>query len=190
MAMNRTLKRAILSALILAGLVAVFLVWLRKDTKKHSPAAVAEFHNGNLNLKVNYCRPYAKGRVIFGDEAAGALQPYGKYWRLGANEATTFEVSEPLLFNNDKELPAGKYALYAYPAAEDWTICVNKDWDRWGAQEADPKLDVLRTMVKADQTAPFQEQFVISFEPADSDGNTVMVMNWEKVLLKVPLKKK
>lgn len=181
-------KILIISAVVGVGLV-LFFNWLKKDTKKHSPAATAEFKDGNLQIHINYCRPYAKGRIIFGDEAAGALQPFGQYWRLGANEATTFENNEPIMFN-DKELAPGKYSMYAYPAAEIWTICVNKEWDRWGAQEADKNLDVLRTEIPADNKAPFQEQFEISFEPKDSTGTFHMVFHWDKTELKVPLRGK
>src|SRR4051812_1164982 len=35
------------------------------------------------NISVTYGRPYKKGREIF-----GALVPYGKVWRAGADEAT------------------------------------------------------------------------------------------------------
>ena len=89
------------------------------------------------------------------------MQPYGEYWRLGANEATVFEINSPIYFN-DKKLEAGKYALYAYPGENIWTICVNSDWDRWGAQEADKSKDLLRTEVKSINDAPVKEQFEIS----------------------------
>lgn len=188
--MNRLLKKTLILTGFLIAVAILSYNWYRKDTKKHSPASIAEYQSGDLNIKVNYCRPYAKGRVIFGEEVAGALQPYGKYWRLGANEATTFEINQTILFNGNKELAPGKYALYAYPGPEIWTLCVNKDWDRWGAQEADKELDVFRTTVKADNTAPFQEQFEIEFENSDQIGNTVMTFRWDKVVLRVPIHKK
>ena len=49
-----------------------------------SPRITAE----GKNVKVAYGQPSKRDRVIFGE-----LVPYGKVWRLGANEATeiTFE---------------------------------------------------------------------------------------------------
>ena len=140
-----------------------------------------------------YCSPLKRciqtARIIFGEEEAGALQPYGKYWRLGANEASTFENNQSIWFN-DKELAAGKYAIYAYPGLEKWVIAVNKDWDRWGAQEPDLSLELLRTEVTANNQANFQELFDISFSEPDSSGNTKMILHWDKELIQIPLRKK
>ncbi|MEJ0056894.1 MAG: DUF2911 domain-containing protein [Bacteroidota bacterium] len=55
---------------------------------KKSPIKTETYSDQGLDIKVVYCQPYKKGRVIFGEERDGALQPYGKYWRLGANAAT------------------------------------------------------------------------------------------------------
>jgi hypothetical protein len=165
----------------------IFFNWFKKDTKKHSPAANAYFKDKGAEITINYCRPFAKGRVIFGEEEAGALQPYGKYWRLGANEATTFENNVPIIFNGT-ELPSGKYSMYAYPGHDKWTVCVNKEWDRWGAQEANIELDLFRTEISPNNDADFEEQFEIHFEPKDSNQIFQMVFHWDKTELKVPLK--
>ncbi len=181
-------KVLIITGVIVIGLL-LFFNWFKKDTKKHSPAATAEFKDNDLQIKVNYCRPFAKGRIIFGEEEAGALQPFGKYWRLGANEATTIETNQTIFFH-DKELAPGKYAMYAYPGHDKWTVCINKEWDRWGAQEANIETDVLRTEVAADNEASFQEQFEISFEQKDSSGNFNLVFHWDKTMVKVSLARK
>ena len=39
-------------------------------------------------IEINYSRPNAKGRKIWGD-----LVPYGQVWRLGANESTKITTS-------------------------------------------------------------------------------------------------
>ena len=181
-------KILIITGIVLIGLL-IFFNWFKQDTKKHSPAAVANYTEGGLNIQVNYCRPYAKGRIIFGAEEAGALQPYGKYWRLGANEATIFESNQALMFN-DKELAAGKYSLYSYPGIDKWVICINKEWERWGAQEADMELDVLRTEVPSNNQADFEERFEISFGQKDSSGVFPMIFHWDKTEVMVPLKAK
>ena len=180
-------KVLIITGIIIIGIV-IFLDWFKKDTKKHSPAAVATYAYQDLTIQINYCRPFAKSRVIFGEESADALQPYGKYWRLGANEATSIELNKSILFN-DKNLEPGKYAIYAYPGKDSWTVCINTDYDRWGAQEADKDKDVFRTMVPAKNDAAFMEQFLISFDTPDSSGSTNLVLHWDKTIVKVPIKK-
>jgi hypothetical protein len=59
--------------------------------QKVSPEATAEYKKDDTEISVFYCRPSKKGRVIF-----GGLEPYGKVWRTGANEATTFTTNKAL----------------------------------------------------------------------------------------------
>ncbi len=178
--------------IILAILVVVAVVGLpifKKYTKSHSPPAEARYQKDGVTLKIDYCRPAAKGRVIFGEKSAGALQPFGQYWRLGANEASVFEVNAPLLING-KDLPAGKYSIYAFPGQASWTIAFNSDWDRWGATAPDPKRDVLRVDVPANNAAEKRENFEISFEDPDTTGTAYIDLNWDKTLVRIPFKKK
>jgi Protein of unknown function (DUF2911) len=86
--------------------------FLKMQTKKHSPVDTATFNKGGLNINMVYYRPFKKGRIIFGLADDGALQPYGTYWRLGANDATTIEVNKDVDFAG-KVLKAGKYSIYA-----------------------------------------------------------------------------
>lgn len=160
------------------------LSYLRYATKKHSPVATSE-HNGTAHLKVTYCRPYKKGRLIFGDEASGALQPYGKYWRVGANEATVFETDKDLMVN-DQHLKAGKYSLYAYPGSDSWQIVFNSDHDRWGLPEPDPDKDVIKTSVTASNNVPMEEQLTIDLNTIDST-HINMVIHWDQTLVTVPI---
>lgn len=166
--------------IIIAG-----LTYLRSATKKHSPAAVAEYHFNGADITVNYCQPYKKGRLIFGDEASGALQPYGKYWRVGANEATLFSSNKDLMIN-DQHLKAGKYSIYAYPGKDSWQVVFSSDFDRWGVPQPDPEDDVVKTNVPASNTAPLQEQFTIRFDAIDSTTAN-MVIHWDETAVTVPI---
>jgi hypothetical protein len=177
--------------LITAGVLialALLFTWFKQNTKKASPQTTASYIHEGLNINISYCQPAAKGRIIFGEEQAGALQPFGQYWRVGANEATTFEINNPIKIN-DKELKAGKYALYAYPGESTWTICFNSDWDRWGATEPDPKNDVFRTEIQAINNAAMQELLLISFNNTDSIGSASLNIHWDKTLVKIPFSK-
>jgi hypothetical protein len=166
----------------------LLFTWFKQNTKKASPFATANYSAEGLNILINYCQPAAKGRVIFGDEQAGALQPYSQYWRVGANEATTFETNSNIIINGN-ELKAGKYALYAYPGNKNWTICLNTDWDRWGATEPDPKNDVFRTEVSANNSVDMKELFEITFDQEDSTGTAALNLHWDKTMVKIPFSK-
>lgn len=170
-------------------LIIGLLFYMRSSTKKHSPASSASFEYNGFRAEINYCRPYKKGRMIFGEEQAGALQPYGKYWRIGANEATTFIINKPAIVQ-DKELPAGKYSMYAFPGKDTWTIVFNSDYDRWGYSQPDTKNDIARVEVPADNNAPPEEQFNISFDAPDQTGQTYVELHWDQTLVKIPVRAK
>jgi len=71
-------------------------------------ASPAETVSGKINgatITIKYGSPSVKGRAIW-----GALVPYDKVWRAGANDATTFETDKTITIEG-KQLPAGKYSF-------------------------------------------------------------------------------
>src|SRR3982074_1010360 len=76
-------------------------------SKRPSPPASAEckFSDGKT-VKIDYSSPRAKGRKIFGD-----LVPYGKVWRTGANESTTFVTDSPVVVGG-QNVPVGGYTIF------------------------------------------------------------------------------
>ena len=176
------MKKAIILFLSISLLSACSL--MKKQTKKASPEASAAFDTTQLKIKVAYSSPSKKGRLIFGEEKDKALQPYGKYWRLGANEATWIEFSDDVIFGG-KDVKAGKYSIYAYPGPEEWEIALGKKWDVWGYEEPKKRNEVLRIKVIADNNAPIRENLRIGF-----DESIHLIIHWDTVELKIPIKKK
>ena len=160
------------------------VAFLRMQTKKHSPMDTVTFDKGGLELKTVYYRPYKKGRIIFGDAEDGALQPFGVYWRLGANDATTIEINKDVTFAG-QSLKAGKYAVYAYPGKSNWQINVNSKANLWGAAEPDHDTDVLTVTVAVNYSDEVLEQFKITFE-ATSEG-AEMVLRWDTSVVRIPI---
>src|SRR3954466_10858142 len=76
---------------------------------------------GLTDVEVDYSRPNKNGREIF-----GGLVPYGKLWRTGANAVTKIKFSRAVTLGG-KEIPAGEYALFTIPTANEWTIILSKD---------------------------------------------------------------
>ena len=171
-----------LAALVLA--VVVFFAYLMLTTRKHSPAAVVEYQQNGFDMQIDYCRPYKKGRVIFGTNEEGALLPHGQYWRLGANEATKLTLNTPISFGG-KSLATGSYSLYAFPNEDHWVIGINSEADRWGAFEPDFSKDLGRVKVAVTPTDESLEQFTITIESRDQDA--AVVMHWDKTKVEVPV---
>ena len=150
-----------------------------------SPKDTVGYSSDNSTFEVVYSRPYKNDRLIFGSEEDGALVPFGKYWRTGANAATTFETSSDVLFNGE-ELKAGKYALYTFPFANSWTVRLSSESDVFFAvSEPDRENVVLKTEVPIEKLDKPLEQFTIGF----SKDSTMVKMNlmWDRISVSIPL---
>ncbi|MAY83418.1 MAG: hypothetical protein CMP59_04720 [Flavobacteriales bacterium] len=151
------------------------------QTKKASPEATVVYEGEDITLSVNYCRPYKKGRKIFGE-----LVPYGEVWRTGANEPTTFMTNKDITIEGVK-LKAGKYTLWTIPQETQWTIILNSKMYDWGVNwdekaSRDPMYDVLRVNVPSVPTKEVVEQFTIEFI-----YHVNMVMKWDDTEVIVPI---
>jgi len=180
------IKKIILFSLLAIVLIAAgFVGYIMLTTRSHSPAATMEYSDGNFNLSIDYCRPFKKGRVIFGEESDGALLPYGVYWRTGANEATEIEFNQDITVNGNK-LNAGTYRFYTIPDNGTWTIAFNSELDKWGYSDPDYGMDILRTEIPVNTVSQSIEQFTISGE---QKGNNRMhiVLTWDTTEIKIPI---
>ena len=143
---------------------------------KPSPAATATGKIGAADVTVSYSSPGVKGRKIF-----GGLEPYGKVWRAGANEATTVDFSKAVTIEG-KALPAGKYGFFVIPTEGAWTVIFNKVPNQWGAFKYNEKQDALRVMVTPRKTAAPTERLAYEVTP------TGLVLRWDNVELPVAVK--
>lgn len=133
---------------------------------------------GITNISITYYRPRAKGRKIW-----GWLEPYGRVWRAGANENTTFEVSDPVSIEG-KPLPKGIYGLHMIPGEREWIVIFSKRANSWGSFTYDPAEDALRVTVKP-QATDMHDTLTYDFDDPMPDSVSV-TMRWEKVA--VPFK--
>src|SRR5215472_18855102 len=105
--MNAKTKRIwVLCAIAVTGLTILAAANRAQEGKKSrpSPPAKAECKMPDgKTITIDYSSPRMKGRKIFGD-----LVPYGKVWRAGANEATTFVTTGDVSVGG-KAVPAGSY---------------------------------------------------------------------------------
>ncbi|MDH5379342.1 MAG: DUF2911 domain-containing protein [Cyclobacteriaceae bacterium] len=150
-------------------------------TKSHSPFEKVKYGD---DLKVEYCRPSKKGRVIFGE-----LVPYGKVWRTGANEATVFTTKKDILFGG-KDLKSGRYSLWTIPEENKWTVIINSQTDLWGVNmdnvaNMDPKYEVLR--IETDVIRPEMEFEIFTITLDSVKGGVEMVLVWDRTMISIPI---
>ena len=182
------LKKVLIGfGVIVLALVLVF-AWMNYRSRTLSPPGKAQIEVNDLLVEINYSRPTVRSRLIFGSEAEGALQPYGSYWRLGANEATEITINQEVLFNG-MPLPAGTYRLYAVPGPNTFRIGVNSELGKWGAWEPDYGKDLFTTEVPVTRLKMPVEQFTARIEEGPADGVTVY-FEWSDVQLAIPIARK
>jgi hypothetical protein len=176
-------KKIVIGIGVLLILLVGALAYLNLVVNKRSPEQTLNASFEGLDVTIVYCRPYKKGRLIFGEKSQGALQPYGEYWRLGANAATQISFSKDVNFAG-KPVKAGTYRMYAVPGADTWQVALNSELGKWGYSPPDYSLDVLKVEVKP-ETAPETEQFTITL----SNDSSAMMMDfaWEKTRVRVPI---
>ena len=133
---------------------------------------------GITDVTINYHRPLANGRKIW-----GGVVPYGQVWRAGANENTTITFSDPVTVEG-QALDRGTYGLHMIPGEDHWTVIFSKMSDAWGSFTYSEKEDALRVTVKPQATEQ-HDALTYDFDDLKADS-AVVTLRWEKVA--VPLK--
>ncbi len=132
---------------------------------------------GGANIVVDYGRPARRGREIF-----GALVPWDRVWRTGANRATHFTTDRDLVLGGTP-IPAGSYTLFSIPRADRWTLIVNRQTDITGTAH-DPEHDLARIEMQTRSLPEVVEDFTIRVDPEGSGG--VLRLQWDRTEAYLP----
>ncbi len=162
-----------LPAVLAFGVAAAAPASAQPAGPRPSPKASIMQVIGTAEVTITYSRPAVKGRVIWGD-----LVPWDKVWRAGANEATTFAVSQDVAVDGQK-LAAGTYSLHAIPGKTEWTVIFNKVAKQWGSYDYKEADDALRIKVKP-ESGEMKEWLTFSITPVTPDSGRV-TLAWEKL---------
>ncbi len=169
-------KVIVLSLLLITGISSAQI-----SIPQASPISKVNQTVGLTEISVDYHRPSAKGRAVYGE-----LVPYGKNWRTGANENTTITFSQDVIIDG-KPLAQGTYALYTTPKADAWDIIFYKDIHNWGLPEewSDEKI-ALKTSAKPESLNRLVETFTISFNNVTTES-TNLELSWEKTSVSIKI---
>lgn len=167
---------------LFALLVANAAAFAQIKTPAPSPSCKVSQEFGLVKADVDYSRPGAKGRKVFGD-----VVPYGQMWRTGANGSTKVTFSDAVKVGGI-ELPKGTYALYTIPAEKEWTIIFYKNTSFGGV----PGKDFTETDVAARFNVPvlpqrdLMETFTINFNNLRNNGADLEII-WEYTKVAIPV---
>lgn len=136
----------------------------------------SKLNDSKLNARVIYSRPQVKGREIFGGEVK-----YKEVWRLGANEATEFDLYKNAVIGG-KKLPKGRYTLYCIPDENKWTIIISRDTDSWGGFSYNQSMDMVRTDVPVQKNETPVEYLTMYFDTTNN-----LVVMWSDAKVSMPI---
>ncbi|WP_333693835.1 DUF2911 domain-containing protein [Flavobacterium sp.] len=178
------MKKFFITLFFVSGLT---MAQAQVKTPAASPRANFEQTVGLTEIEIDYSRPSAKGRKVFGD-----LVPFGKMWRTGANQNSMITFSDDVTVDG-KTLKKGKYALFVTPKADNWEVIFYTDTENWGTPEKFDEAKVAaRVNVKPEVLNRAVETFTISLNNVDNDFFH-LEFAWEKTLaavkIEVPTKK-
>ena len=143
--------------------------YLKGDDRTKSP-----------KVKIVYSRTLKKDRDIF-----GALVPFDKEWRLGANEATEITFYQSVDIGGTAVNP-GTYTVFATPSGEKWTINLSSQRGIWGGANRDVSKNVASIMVPVSKTSSSREALSMTFREMD-DLTAHLVIEWDDTMVEMPI---
>ncbi len=174
-----------LKSILLGTAIALLTINASAQQKRVSPPDVTGAVIDGNRVTVYYARPSIKSPRGGEDRKIwGGLVPYGKVWRLGANEATLLTTQKPLVFG-ETTVPAGAYTLFLLPQEDGSTkLIINKQIGQWGVQY-DEKQDLARIDLKKETLEKPVEQFTMAIERNPAGGGLLKV-SWENAQFSTP----
>ncbi len=166
------------ATMVAALLVTAVLAESQRARLSPRGEAVAEL--SGKTIRIEYGRPYRKGRPIF-----GGLIPYGKLWRTGADEATAL-ASDGGLVVGGLRVPPGGYSLFTIPGTDTWKLIINRDPDLRSPAQYNRKHDLGRVDMSIARSVATIEQLTIVIQKT-GETTAVLSIAWENVVASVNL---
>ena len=153
----------------------------RLKTPTLSPFSKISQQVGLTDVTLQYSRPSAKGRIVFGE-----LVPFDQVWRTGANAATKITFKEVAKIGG-KTIQQGEYAIYTIPSKDLWTIIIHSNTSlrsiAGGAYK--PSNDVFRFEI-APKNNNYVETFTCQFSHVKTNA-LMLDIAWENTLISIPI---
>jgi hypothetical protein len=175
-------KLKFFQTVVVAGILGVLPLTARAGVSPHETITASIVGS---DLKLVYGRPYSKKpgteevRKIW-----GGLVPWGKAWRLGADQATTLTTSQSLMFGSTM-VPAGTCTLYLVPEENGPTkLAISKKTGQWGIPVVETE-DLARIEMKKESIAKQVDQLTIALDKNPAGGG-ILKITWENTQFALP----
>lgn len=161
--------------LVLSLFVSVGFV-LAQKVRASQKGTVSQFI-ANTEITIEYSRPVARGRTLFGDKG---IVKYKKMWMPGANEASNIKFNNDLIINGNL-IKAGRYSFWAIPDEKKWTIIFSTDWEQWHTLYPGKDKDALRLEISPEEGSHME---VLAFYfPEVTKSSAKLHLHWGKTII-------
>jgi hypothetical protein len=134
---------------------------------------------GRVRITIEYNRPVARGRRLF-----GGIVPYGVAWNPGADAASTISFSRDVTLE-DQPVPRGTYSIWAVPDTSEWAFILSRAAKVF--HEPYPAgQDALRLRIRP-RTGPHMETLGFYFPVVDADS-ALLYLHWGETVVPIRLR--
>jgi len=171
-------SRSLLASLLFVAVGATAAIPVYAQAPRVSPPDIISAVVDGNRVSIFYSRPFTKDPQTGAKRKIwGGLIPYGKIWRVGANEATTMITQKPIELGGHT-VPAGAHTLFVLPAEDGSAqLIVNNQIGQWGLQY-DEKQDLCRVALTKEVLDTPLDQFRMVVARVASGGGVIKLM-WE-----------
>jgi hypothetical protein len=135
-------------------------------------------HVAHTTIAVEYGRPVARGRALFGQ-----LVPWDSVWHPGADSATRISFDHPVRLEG-QDVRAGEYSLWLIPrASAPWTVILSRAAHVFHKPYPGPSRDAYRFDVSPERSA-HMESLAIYF-PSVLRADAVLRIHWGESVLPI-----
>jgi Protein of unknown function (DUF2911) len=177
--------KKLLSSLVITSIAMISALPVMAQRQRLSPhETISAVIDGN-RVTITYGRPHTiKPGTTEVRKIWGGLVPYGKPWRMGADEATLLITQKPLEMGG-KTIPAGAYTLYMMPEESGASqLAISTNIGGWGIP-VDQSHDLARVDLKKETLDKPVHQFTMAVSK-DPAGGGVLKLMWESTEFSVP----
>jgi len=164
------MMKPILTVFLLAISLSIYSQTEEYPYPSLSPKGIISQTVGNTIFEIEYERPSARKRVVFGN-----LVPWNKVWRTGAGHCTKISFDKDVVIEG-QSIDAGKYSLFTIPSKEEWIVILNKDTTLYGSYDYNYEKDSARFIVIPTNSSRYYE--TLNFDIEIIPNNAKIFLNW------------
>ncbi len=137
---------------------------------------------GITDIGIEYNRPVARGRTLFGDRG---VVKWNEIWHPGADSATTITFSRGVTVDGHP-LAAGAYTLWTIPRPDRWTIIFSRAVHVFHIPYPGAAQDALRFDVTPETGAPMET--LAYYFPVVAPDSAVLRLHWGETVVPMTIR--